>query len=122
MSATYQKTVVINSIMVFHQLVNEYVNFACLVVKPNDKNRAVAIFLDRLNNASAIEEETADSVKKSVKKTLDVMKDIEAARGGDMEGYTKRHKILSEIPSILHIGAAYPQSALSRLAKLAGKL
>jgi len=122
LSATYQKTVVVNSIMVFHQLVNEYVNFACLVVKPGDQNRTVANFLDRLNNASMVEEETADSVKKSVKKTLDVMKDIEAARGGDMEGYAKRYKVMSEIPSILHIGSAYPQSALSRLAKLTGKI
>jgi len=122
MNAVYEKSVIVNAIVVFHQLVDEYINHACLFSRPSDNNRSSDNLLDRLNNASVIEEETIEAVKKAISKTLDVMRDVELMKNGNMEGYVRRRKVMSEIPSILHIGSAYPQSANNRLNKLIGKI
>ena len=122
MNAIHQKEVIMNAIMVFHSLVDEYIDFACLTVNPEIKDRAKESFLDRIVNASIIHSEDAASVKKAVTKTIDIMRDIEIVKTGNMEAYVQRRRVLSEIPSILHISSAYPQSAISRLNKLAKKI
>jgi len=122
MTVQYDKSIIMNATTVFHQLVNEYINYACLVVPMGIENRAKEILLDRINNASTIEDESAESLRKSIGKTLDVMRDIEYSRSGGIEGLVLRYKVMSEIPSILHIAAAYPESANARLSRLLRKL
>lgn len=122
MTIQYDKSIIMNATTVFHQLVNEYIIYACLVVPMGIENRPKEILLDRINNASTIEDESLESLRKSISKTLDVMRDIEYSRTSGIEGLTLRHKIMSEILSILHIAAAYPQSANARLSRLTRKL
>jgi hypothetical protein len=122
MTLKYDKSIIMNATTVFHQLVNEFINYACLVVPMGTVNKDKEILLDRINNASTVEDETAESLKKSIEKTLDIMREIEYSRTGALEGLILRYKIMSEIPSILHISVAYPQSANARLSRLLRKL
>jgi hypothetical protein len=85
-------------------------------------NRHREKMADTLTEASQIDECDHDSILASLRKTLDVMKDIEyQCSGSDLSEYKNRRKDVEKISSILHIGRTYHNDAMKRLKNLRKK-
>lgn len=85
-------------------------------------NRHREKMADTLTDASHVEECNHDSILGCVRKTIDVMKDIEyQCSGSDLSEYKNRRKDVEKIISILHIGRTYHDDAIKRLKNLRKK-
>jgi len=76
-----------------------------------------------LVNASGIDELSYENVLSACNRTINVMKDIEYDLiSGDLGEHKDRRRKVEQILSIMHIGRAYPDSAIKRLKGLRPKM
>lgn len=76
-----------------------------------------------LVNASGVDELSYENVLSACNRTINVMKDIEYDLiSGDLGEHKDRRRKVEQILSIMHIGRAYPDSAIKRLKGLRPKM
>ena len=76
-----------------------------------------------LVNASGVDELSYENVLSACNRTINVMKNIEYDLiSGDLGEHKDRRRKVEQILSIMHIGRAYPDSAIKRLKGLRPKM
>ena len=76
-----------------------------------------------LIKASWLDDLTYDTILAACNKTIEVMKNIEYDLiSGDLYEHKERRRKVEQILSIMHIGRAYPESAVKRLKGLRPKI
>jgi anion-transporting ArsA/GET3 family ATPase len=114
-----QETVCLEAIFTLNALVEEYLNEFNMRPKPKD----VGIPLTKAEkaaeamlNASSADDLTNATVTTAIRRTVGVMRDIEQDLiSHDLSKYIERRKKVEQLGSIMHIGRAYPESAVKRL-------
>jgi hypothetical protein len=112
------------ALITLNALVMDYLSEFNMRPKPEDKDTPSESekAYDALVKASQSDESDYDSVRNAVSKTVYIMRDIENNLiSHNLANYIERRRAIEQINSILHIGRAYPQQAISRVKALRPK-
>jgi hypothetical protein len=114
-----QETVCLEAIFTLNALVEEYLNEFNMRPKPKDvgiPQTKAEKAAEAMLNASSADDLTNATVTTAIRRTVGVMRDIEQDLiSHDLSKYIERRKKVEQLGSIMHIGRAYPESAVKRL-------
>jgi hypothetical protein len=109
-----------------NDIVNEYISEFGMIPKnkkEDDKLTESEKEANFLIKASWLDDLTYDTILAACNRTIEVMKNIEYDLiSGDLYEHKERRRKVEQILSIMHIGRAYPESAVKRLKGLRPKI
>jgi hypothetical protein len=109
-----------------NDIVTEYISEFGMIPKnkkEDDKLTESEKEANFLIKASWLDDLTYDTILAACNKTIEVMKNIEYDLiSGDLYEHKERRRKVEQILSIMHIGRAYPESAVKRLKGLRPKI